>query len=456
MITHLIQDGVNVFRLNSSHGQVEEHRKIIHRIQRIRKELQTPVGILVDLEGPKIRTGHFDRDEVELVEGQPFFLTAQEIRGDQNGVSISYPQLPKEVHSGDIILLYDGLVGLKVLESDGVTIKTIVQNSGTLSHRKGINVPGVDIGLPPLTDKDLEFLRLAVENDVEYVAQSFVRRPDDIDLCREEIRKLQGDIPIIAKIETRQAMGYLKSILYRANGVMVARGDLGVEIPTEDVPLAQKKIIRMANQESKPVITATQMLESMIENPRPTRAEASDIANAIIDGTDAIMLSAETTVGKHPRESVQVMDHIALRIEEHLDELKSEYRGEDLFLEALLDSEEEAISRACWDISRQLEIRVIITSTVTGKTARQVSKYRPNAMLVGTTPDPRTYFRLALVWGVLPVLIHKTNSTDEMIEKSVQTIVDGNLIRRGERVIITAGIPWGHAGTTNLLKIHVC
>jgi len=456
MIRKLISAGVNVFRLNTSHGVPEDHIPVIERIKKIRKELGISIGILLDLEGPKIRTGKFCQDNVELKTGQEFILTSEEITGDEKRVSINYPLLPKEVKPRDTILVYDGLIALKVIETDGTNIKTRVMNGGTLSHRKGINVPGVDISLPALTEKDKKYIKIGVEYEVDFFAQSFVRKPEDIDFCRTEMTKYNGKIPIIAKIETKQALSYLRSIIFKADGIMVARGDLGVEIPTEDVPVFQKRMIKLSNEMSKPVITATQMLESMIENPRPTRAEASDIANAIIDGTDAIMLSAETTIGKYPVESVKVMNDIALNIEANIDDLKVTNLFGEKINSNFVQSEEDAIAHACCEMSEQLGIKVIITSTVSGNTAKRVSRFRPNALLIGTTPSDETYLRLSLVYGVYPVLISLTNSTDEMIEKSVNKIIDSGMVKRGENVLITAGIPWGKEGTTNMIKIHRC
>ncbi len=456
MIIKLIKAGVNVFRLNTSHGKPEEHIPVIERIKRIREEMKIPIGILLDLEGPKIRTGRFCRDSIELLTDQDFILTTEDIIGDENSVSISYKKLPRDVRPRDTILVYDGLIALKVIDIDGNNIKTKVLNGGTLSHRKGINVPGVDIGLPALTDKDKEYIKIGIKYGVDFFAQSFVRKPEDIDLCREEIIKNDGNTPIIAKIETKQALDHLRSIVFKSDGIMVARGDLGVEIPTEDVPLAQKKMIKLANEMSKPVITATQMLESMIENPRPTRAEASDIANAIIDGTDAIMLSAETTIGKYPVQSVNVMNVVALRTEENLDELRISDFFHDRINSDFIQSEEDAIAHACCEMSEQLGINVIITSTVSGNTAKRVSRFRPNALLIGTTPSQKTYFALTLVYGVFPILISATSSTDEMIEESVKRILDSRFVKKDEKVLITAGIPWGKEGTTNMIKIHRC
>lgn len=456
MIERLIDAGVNVFRLNTSHGNMEFHVQMIHTIKAIRERRNLPIGILVDLEGPKIRIGKFNVDNILLQRGQFFSLTSENILGDENIVSVSYKNLPKEVKSGDLIMVADGLIELSVVETDGTTIKTVVQNGGKLSHHKGVNVPGIDIGMDALTEKDLVFIQLAVNESVDYIAQSFVRKPEDVDLCRKEIQKRNGSIPIISKIETKQALSYLKSILYKSDGVMVARGDLGVEIPPQEVPLIQKKIISMANAESKPVITATQMLESMIENPRPTRAEASDIANAILDGTDAIMLSAETTIGKYPIEAVQTMANIAMVVEKNWSDFPNRNFENRLIQDIFLDNEEEAISKATCDICRQLGIPLIVTSTVSGKTARRVSKYRPDAVLLGVTPELSTYFRLSLVWGVLPVLIDTTSNTDEMISKAEKKAIESGFVKKGENILITSGIPWGKSGTTNMLKIHRC
>ncbi len=456
MIERLIDAGVNVFRLNTSHGKMADHTQTIRLIKQIRERRRAPIGILVDLEGPKIRIGQFQSGSIQLSRGQIFTFTAEEIMGDERIVSLSYTNLPKEVKTGDSLMIADGLIEVKVQSTDGTRITTIVENGGPLSGRKGVNVPGVDIGLEAITEKDKGYIRMAVEEQVDYIAQSFVRKPEDIDLCRNEIRRWSGSIPIIAKIETKQALGYLNSILYKADGVMVARGDLGVEVPAQEVPLIQKKLIAMANAQSKTVITATQMLESMIENPRPTRAEASDIANAILDGTDAIMLSAETTVGKYPVEAVQMMVNIANVIEKNWESFRTRPIENPLIQEIFLDNPEEAIAHATCDIARQLAIDVIVTSTVSGKTSRMISKYKPPSILLGITPEIATYYRLALVWGVWPVIVERTQNTDEMVAIAEKKAVEYGFAKKGDRLLLTAGIPWGHSGSTNMLKIHTC
>jgi len=456
MIERLIDAGVNVFRLNTSHGNLADHMQTIRLIKQIRERRRAPIGILVDLEGPKIRIGQFQSGSIQLSKGQVFTLTAQEITGDERIASVSYKNLPKEVKTGDSLMIADGLIELKVQSTDGTQITTIVENGGPLSGRKGVNVPGVDIGLEAITEKDKTYIRMAVEEQVDFLAQSFVRKPEDIDVCRNEVRHWGGSVPIIAKIETKQALGYLNSILYKSDGVMVARGDLGVEIPAQEVPLVQKKLIAIANAQSKTVITATQMLESMIENPRPTRAEASDIANAILDGTDAIMLSAETTVGKYPVEAVQMMANIAKVIEKNWESFQLRPFENPLIQEIFLDNPEEAIAHATCGIARQLAIEVIVTSTVSGRTARMISKYKPPSILLGITPEIATYYRLALVWGVWPVIVERTQNTDEMVAIAEKKAVECGFAKKGDRLLLTAGIPWGHSGSTNMLKIHTC
>lgn len=318
MLKKLIEAGMNVVRLNTSHDDLEHHRRRIRTVKKIREELAVPITILLDLAGPKIRTGDFSSDTVVLKKGDLFTLTTEDIVGDDKRVSVSYKKLPSEVNSGDFILVNDGKIKLKVVETNETEIKTTVVNGGEITHRRGINVPGIDLGIEALTLKDKEFIKLGIEEGVDYFALSFVRKPEDVIEAKKIISSFGGSIPIISKIETVQALKRIESIAEVSDGLMVARGDLGVEIPVEEVPIAQKKIIRAGNKNRIPVITATQMLESMIENPVPTRAETTDISNAIIDGTDAVMLSAETSVGKYPIEAVSVMHKTALSTEKYI------------------------------------------------------------------------------------------------------------------------------------------
>ncbi len=455
MLSKLVDAGMNVARLNTSHGDVEEHRRKIKLIKKIREERKIPLAILLDLSGPKIRTGYLEKDEITLKEDSELILTTEDVRGNERILSISYTGLPSDVKPGDRILLSDGAIELEVLETDGLSrIKTRVVNGGRITHRRGVNVPGVDLkGISSITDRDIEFMKLGVEEMVDYFALSFVRKPEDVELAKRSIEELGGDQPVISKIETLQALNNLEDIVEKSDGIMVARGDLGVEIPLEEVPVAQKRIINTANRMAKPVITATQMLESMVENPRPTRAEVTDIANAILDGTDAIMLSEETAVGRYPLEAVRYMDRVARETEEFFHEFKSLafdwMRGFTITVDV-----SDAISHACWHLSEDLDAALIITSTSTGSTARRVSRFRPRATILAPTPDEKTYYRLSLVWGVIPVKIEFTKSTDEMIEMSLREAESMGLLKNGDRVIITAGIPWGKPGSTNMIKVH--
>ena len=451
----LIDAGMNVARLNTSHGDVEEHRVKIRRIKRIRKDLRKPIGILMDLAGPKIRTGYLEKDQITLKEGQELIITTEDIIGNEKILSINYEGLPADVKPGDRILLSDGAISLRVIETDGSKmIKTIVENGGTITHRRGVNVPGVELkGISSVTERDEKFIELGVKEGVDMFALSFVRKEDDILLAKEIIKKAGGDQPVIAKIETLQALENLESIIERADGVMVARGDLGVEIPLEKVPIEQKRIISTANRMAKPVITATQMLESMVKNPRPTRAEVTDVANAILDGTDAIMLSEETAVGKYPVNAVTYMSKTAMEVEKVFEDYKNYafdwYRSFSFAFDV-----SDAISHACWQLSEDLGAETIITFTSTGSTARRVARFRPRSKIIASTPLETTYYRLSLVWGVIPILVEQTKSTDDMINKAIEHSKENNLVREGEKVIITAGIPIGVPGTTNMLKVH--
>ena len=447
----MIDAGLNVVRLNSSHGSLEYHREMIKLFKEIRKEKKIPLAILVDLEGPKMRTGDLKTEYVELKEGEKLILTNEDMLGDDKIIPLHYKNLPYEVKKGDRILMSDGLIELEVLDSKDGRITTLIKNGGKITHRRGLNVPGIDIQLPPLTDKDKQFLQLALEEKVDYVAQSFVRKASDLKATKNIMKEYGHYIPIISKIETMQAITDIEAIIDESDGIMVARGDLGVELPPQDVPIAQKKIIKICNVKAKPVITATQMLESMINNPRPTRAETSDVANAIIDGTDAIMLSGETTIGKYPVGVIKMMDQIARYTESHFGEVcVKAYKN----LTSSMKSKAEAIGEAAADIVNNMDIKTIIATTNSGSTARMIAKFRPNANIIGATPEVSTYNKLSLVWGVYPTIIPNTLTTDEMINISIGEILYKGFCEKGENVLITAGIPWGVEGTTNMLMIH--
>lgn len=446
----LIMAGMNVARLNFSHGDFEEHGNRIKNIRQACEELNKTVAILLDTKGPEIRTGKLEVEPIELVQDEYITLTTEEILGDKNRLSITYKELPQDVQVGSTILIDDGLIGLTVVEIQGTEIRCRIVNGGTIKSKKGVNVPGVAISLPGITEKDANDIIFGIEQGIDFIAASFVRKASDVLEIRELLKKHNGEhIQIISKIENQQGVDNLDEILEVSDGLMVARGDLGVEIPAEEVPLVQKRMIEKCNLAGKPVITATQMLDSMQRNPRPTRAEASDVANAIFDGTDAIMLSGETAAGKYPVESVLTMSRIAEKAESALN-----YR--EMFLKQRIAQETsvtEAISQSVAISALDLNAKAIISSTESGQTARMVSKYRPQAPIVAVTTQERTLRRLALTWGVTPVKGEQASSTDEMFDYALQGGVKSGLLKEGDLVVITAGVPLGRSGSTNLLKV---
>ncbi|MUT64468.1 pyruvate kinase [Paenibacillus sp. NEAU-GSW1] len=447
----LIKAGMNVARLNFSHGDFEEHGNRIKNIKLANEELGTSVAILLDTKGPEIRLGKLKEEPIELIQGEVIALTTEEILGDKNRIPVTYGNLPNDVTVGSTILIDDGLIGLTVEEVKGTEIVCRIVNSGPIKSKKGVNVPGVHISLPGITEKDANDIIFGIEQGIDFIAASFVRKASDVLEIRELLERHNAShIQIISKIENQQGVDNLDEILELSDGLMVARGDLGVEIPAEEVPLVQKEMIAKCNRAGKPVITATQMLDSMQRNPRPTRAEASDVANAIFDGTDAIMLSGETAAGKYPVESVQTMARIAERAEAAL-----EYR--EIFkkqADAQQTTVTEAISQAVANSALDLNAKAIVTSTQSGFTARMVSKYRPKSPIIAVTNDVKVMKRLALIWGVTPVLGSNAETTDEMVEIAVAGAQSTGLISLGDTIVITAGVPVGRSGTTNLIKIH--
>ncbi|KPU26943.1 pyruvate kinase [Caloranaerobacter sp. TR13] len=453
VLRQLILNGLNVVRLNFSHGDHEEHKKRIDLVKKLREELDMPVAIMLDTKGPEIRTGNFEKGVEELKEGQEFILTTRDILGNDKICSITYKGLPNDVKKGDTILIDDGLIGLEVVDIiDGTDIKCIVKNAGTIKNKKGVNVPGVKVNLPAITEKDRADIEFGIENGIDFIAASFIRKAADVIEIRKILEENNAEhIQIISKIENQEGVDNIDEILEVSDGIMVARGDLGVEIPTEEVPLVQKMIIRKCNELGKPVITATQMLDSMIRNPRPTRAETTDVANAIMDGTDAIMLSGETAAGKYPVEAVRTMANIAKRTEASLDYkaiLRSKTMGKDITVT-------NAISHATCATAEDLGATAIITATSSGYTAKAVSKFRPSAPIIAATPNKQVMRRLAIVWGVYPVYAQHSGSTDEVIELSVKSALEKGYINNGDLVVITAGVPVGVAGSTNLIKVHI-
>lgn len=452
VLRKLIEKGLNAARLNFSHGSHEEHGKRIDLVKKLRDEMKKPVSIILDTKGPEIRTGNFKEGKVELLEGQDFIISTRQLDGDNTICSVTYEKLHEDLKAGDTVLIDDGLIGLRVERIEGQDIYCKVQNGGPVSNHKGVNVPNVKINLPALTEKDIADIKFGIEQGIDIIAASFVRKASDVLAIRKVLEKNGGDgILIVSKIENQEGVDNLDEIIKFSDGIMVARGDLGVEIPTEDVPIVQKLIIEKCNKAGKPVITATQMLDSMMRNPRPTRAEASDVANAIFDGTDAIMLSGETASGKYPLEAVATMARIAEKTETRLN------------YEAILEKRRrhhvpnvpDAISLATVTTSTELNATAIITATQTGHTAKMVSKFRPKSQIIAVTPYNKVARKLSIVWGVYPVIAEKMESADEVIEKSVNEALNQGYVKKGELVVVAAGVPVGYTGTTNLMKVHI-
>ncbi len=450
VIRGLLEKGMDVARLNFSHGTLAEHAERLLLVREAAKQLGKRVGILMDTRGPEIRLGSFRRGEVELKEGEYFILTTEEVEGDERIVSLNYKGLPGDLTPGTLILIDDGIIGLRAEKITAMEIICRVEHGGRLSSRKSVNLPGVSINLPVLSAEDKRDISFALAQDADFLAVSFVRRATDVIAVRQLVEEQGGRIKIIAKIENEEGVNNFQEILEMADGIMVARGDLGVEIPAEDVPLVQKKIIAACNLAGKPVITATQMLDSMIRHPRPTRAEASDVANAIFDGTDALMLSGETAAGMFPLEAVATMARIALRTEDALEYKKTLEQPGPHLDKTITDT----ISYATWRASHELGAAAIISSTQSGYTARMVSKYRPHAPIIAVTPTEKVAAELTLTWGVYPLLTYAHYTTDEIYEGAVAAALQARLIKNGDLIIFTAGVPVGLTGTTNYLRIE--
>ncbi|MEX2177678.1 MAG: pyruvate kinase [Gemmatimonadaceae bacterium] len=443
-IKGLVAAGLNVARINFSHGTHEQHAETIRLIRAVADELQRPVAILGDLQGPRIRIGELATPR-QLDSGVDVVLTPENL-AQANEVPVTYERLATDLHVGDRILVDDGLLEFVVVEVQAPRVSARVLHGGALRSHKGMNFPGVTVTAPSLTDKDRADVAFAIAQDLEYLALSFVRRSQDVDALRALVPK---GMLLIAKIEKDSALENIESIVQAADGVMVARGDLGVELPFEQVPLAQKRIIGLANQIGRPVITATQMLESMVTNPRPTRAEASDVANAILDGTDAVMLSAETASGQYPRLAVEAMTRIISEIEKHP---RSTRRDERQARGAV--STEFAIAAASGAAVRMLGAPALIVFTKSGFSARIVASQRPSVPILVLTDEPRTYRQLALVWGVIPELVKHCHTYDEMVTLGLDAVRRRGLAKAGDQVVVTAGVPFDVPGTTNTMKVE--
>ncbi len=450
ILEEVMKAGMNVARFNFSHGSHEEHKKRMDMVKEIRAKLSLPVAILMDTKGPEIRLGKV-REDSFLVEGQEFTLTGEDILGDEKRASISYKDFYKDLKPGDNVLIDDGLIRLRVEKIEDREIKTRVISGGQIRDNKGINAPDIRLNLPSLTAQDEEDIRFGISQGIDFIAPSFVFSKDNVlDIRRILEEEGASHVQIISKIENRQGYDNLESILKVSDGIMVARGDLGVEMPIEEVPMAQKVMLRLCNSMGKPVITATQMLDSMIRNPSPTRAEATDVANAIFDGTDAIMLSGETAAGKYPVESVKTMDAIARRAEEALPNhcLSRDY-------EAYHDSVTYAVSRATVEAAEDLDVKAILTVSMSGFTAKKIAMHRPRAPVIALSPREETRRTLSLSWGVFPLYLEELFSTDEMFREMAGVSQEAGYVEEGDMVIITSGLPLGIAGATNLMKIHL-
>jgi pyruvate kinase len=455
MLEALLEAGMDVARLNFSHGSHEQHAENIARLRAASMKVRKAVGILGDLQGPKIRTGRFITGSTELKEGAEFHITTDEsVKGTDEIVSTTYPLLAGDVNPGDRILLDDGLLELRVLETDKKQlIRTQVVYGGTLKNNKGINLPGVAVRADALTPKDREDLVFGIKAGVDFIALSFVRQPADLDMARAAMAEVGRQVPIIAKLEKPEAIARLDAILDKTDGVMVARGDLGVEIPPEEVPSVQKDIVRRCNQRGLPVIVATQMLNSMIDNPRPTRAEASDVANAIFDGADAVMLSGETASGKFPEASVRMMDRIVLAAE-------STMRAQGLLRLPqspvnLPSHFPDVIAASACYAAKQAGASLIAAFTLSGVTARLLAHYRPAVPIVAFSPNQEVRRRLALLWGVVPRVLEPIQDTEAMVLRVEEELLARGLARKGDRVVIVFGAPVGQPGKINSLRLHV-
>lgn len=449
MLEKLIGAGMNVARLNFSHGSHEEHLEKINLIRNISEKLGKTVGILQDLSGPKIRIGKIANPPANLVPGQQFIFTTRDVEGSSEEVTLPFPGLIKQIKRNQMIYVDDAKLEFKVVSTTNTDIVTKVIIGGELGSKKGFTVPGADYDVPGVTEKDKEDLKFGLENGVDWVASSFVRCADDIKPLRKVMREVGRRVPVIAKIERPEAVRNITGIIETYDAVMVARGDLGIELPIDEVPIIQKNIIRHCNRAGKPVITATQMLDSMISNPRPTRAEVTDVANAILDGTDATMLSGETAMGQFPIESVKMMDKIARRTEMSLDfkgicAQRMEYPTHDIT---------EAIGEAAAKLAIDINVSAIITCTFGGTTARLVSKYRPQAQIIAAASNDETARRLTLSWGVNPIFVEMAKDTDGLIQNAVEAATDNKLVKKGDTVLMIAGVPVGVPGSTSLIRV---
>ena len=450
VLRKLMSEGMNVARLNFSHGTHESHLEMINKIKSLRQELNLPVALMLDTSGPEIRLKDFKDGKITLEDGQDFTLTSGDFLGDTTKAAITYDNLCNDVKPGGTILIDDGEVELKIKSVNGHDIKCKVINGGEISNHKGVNVPNVRLSLPYLSDKDRSDIIFGIENDIDYIAASFVRCADDVKELKFLLKEHHGDnIQIISKIENREGVDNLDEIIAVSDGIMVARGDLGVEIPIKEIPALQKMMIKKCTNAGKPVITATQMLDSMIRNPRPTRAEVTDVANAIYDGTGAIMLSGETAAGKYPLEAVRTMSEIAEYTEQDIN-YENRYREQNI---ADISNVTNAISHATGLTAIDIKADAILTVTQSGYTARMISKFRPPCSIVGFTTDNKTYYQLGLVWGVTPMKLDYMNDTNKLLNKAFKLAENAGFVHPGRSAVLTAGLPLGGSAKTNTIRV---
>ena len=452
MIRTLIRTGMDAARFNFSHGSHPEHLERLNMLKAVRDAMGRPVATILDTKGPEIRIKSFAEKFITLEPGDTFTLTTEDVSGSRERVSVTYPRLHQELSPGQEILIDDGLVAIRVERIAGTNIICTVENGGALSANKSINIPGVHIQLPALTEKDIDDIRFGVENDFDFIAASFVRRAADVEAVRTVLRECGADdVKIIAKIENQEGVDDLDEILQAADGIMVARGDLGVEIPAARVPILQKQMIRKGLQAGKPVITATQMLDSMMRNPRPTRAEVSDVANAVYDGTGCVMLSGETAGGKYPVEALQAMVDIVTETEGAIDYWKQFQKQRVLPASNIND----AITHTCCLTAKDLNARAILTATNSGRSARMICRFRPACPIAALTMHEKVRRQLNISWGVTPYLTGEVTSTDRIFSLSAEVALKEKLVQNGDTVVITAGVPLGKSGSTNLIKAQV-
>ena len=448
VLREMIEAGMNVARFNFSHGSHEEHKARLDALKRLREELNRPVAAMLDTKGPEIRLKQFANGPVQLRTGEEFTLTTAEVPGDEHRCSITYADLPGDVKEGDTILLDDGLVRLTVLETTATDIRCRVENDGVMKDKKGVNVPGVRLNMPYMSQRDRDDILFGVEQGFDYIAASFVRSAADVREIRSVLDRAGSAIRIIAKVENQEGISNLPEILSAADGIMVARGDLGVEIDFTEIPILQKDMIAQCVACGKPVITATQMLDSMMENPRPTRAEITDVANAIYDGTSAIMLSGETAAGKYPVEAVRTMDAIARKTEANVGTDMRPLKGKSRL------SITAATAHAACTTAMDIGADAILTVSQRGVTAQMVSRFRPSTTVVALLLDPQVQRQMALYWGVEPLTMPYASSTDELVEFAVKAAVDAGIVKQDDLVVVTAGVPVGVTGTTNMIRVH--